>query len=345
MPERAKVPSVSPGGSLLSHFELESSMRFLASLQLQSGMIPWFRSGRADPWNHSEAALALALGGRLEEALAAAQWLLKMQNSDGSWCHFYLSSGIAEPRRDTNTCCFPVLLVSLLDCMIGDRRELEPYVDMALRGVDLVVSHQRSDGSIPWAIDPDGSTYPTSLKAASSSVYDSLLVAADLSDSYSKGKGLRYREARERLSSSISSSNGKYSFTSGWAMDHYYPFLAGLSEFSSLTESFLDRFYLPNWGIRCIESNDWFTAAETAETAMALHIAGEEALAQDLFAELERFRSKDGGYLTGVVSPSGNSFPHMEQSAYSVGAVVIASFVLAAKSERSAGTTILSLFS
>ncbi len=345
MRERIQVRSSKSCESLMGSAAFEASLSFLASLQLRSGMIPWFKGGRADPWNHAEAAMALALGGRLDEALAGVKWLMEMQNRDGSWCHFYLSSGVAEPRMDTNTCSYPVVLVAVLDRLIGDRRAIEPYVEMALRGLDYVIAFQRDDGSIPWAVDPDGSGHPTSLIAASSSICDSLMVAADLDGRFGIGDGVRYEEASVALNSSVSAAVGPYSDTSSWAMDHYYPVLGGVNDACRLTEGFLSRFYLPDWGIRCILGNEWFTTAETAETAMALHIAGEEPLAQDVYLTLERFRGANGGYLTGMVGPTGASFPHLEQSSYSAAAAVISSCILAVKARKSIGSTILSLFS
>ena len=44
--------------------ELALTIDHIASVQLPSGMIPWFPGGHADVWNHSEAVMALALGGR-----------------------------------------------------------------------------------------------------------------------------------------------------------------------------------------------------------------------------------------------------------------------------------------
>lgn len=335
----------SPRESLLSQKELDSSLDFLVSLQSSSGMIPWFKGGRADPWNHTEAAIALALGGRLSDARAGARWLLRMQNNDGSWCHFYLSNGVAEPRRESNTCSFPVLLVAILDRLGGSRGLLSPYVEMALRGLDYVISHQRDDGSLPWAIDPRGDGYPTSLVAASSSICDSLAVAEDLCERYGIGDCARYKDARQKLSESLSQSAGPYADTSGWAMDHYYPLLGGVEGWTSLSEGFLGRFYVPDWGVRCMLGREWFTAAETAETAMALHISGDEALAQDLYMALQRFRRPGGGYLTGMVGPQGITFPHDEQSSYSVAAVIISSFLLPSKAGLSIGRSMLSLFS
>lgn len=329
--------------SILADSKVKRSLDFLCSLQARSGMVPWYRGGRADPWNHCEAALALAMGGRLENAWAAAKWLLERQNSDGSWCHFHLELGIAEPRRDTNTVAYPVVLVSVLRRLSSSSRRIVPYVEMAVRALDFVVSHQREDGSLPWAVDPDGTPHHHSLVAASSSALDSLLVGATLLEDLGVGRPQRYRDAAAALANSLALRGPRYRDTSEWAMDGYYPILAGASVPYQLSDGFMTSFHRPEWGIRCMLSNPWYSAAETAETAMALHISGEMMSAVEVFASLERFRSPGGGYLTGLVYPTGASFPRGEESAYSVAAVIISSYVLAGKPEAALGETLLGL--
>ncbi|MEI2652936.1 MAG: hypothetical protein V9G12_12470 [Microthrixaceae bacterium] len=44
--------------------QLGRTVDYIASVQLPSGMVPWYDGGHADPWNHTEALMALALGGR-----------------------------------------------------------------------------------------------------------------------------------------------------------------------------------------------------------------------------------------------------------------------------------------
>ena len=48
--------------------QLGQTVDYIASVQLPSGMVPWYDGGHADPWNHTEALMALALGGRVAEA-------------------------------------------------------------------------------------------------------------------------------------------------------------------------------------------------------------------------------------------------------------------------------------
>jgi hypothetical protein len=63
-----RVPEVP---DILSAQEVDATVSQLVSLQRSSGMVPWFEGGHCDPWNHVEAAMAMAVGGRTSEAEAA----------------------------------------------------------------------------------------------------------------------------------------------------------------------------------------------------------------------------------------------------------------------------------
>src|SRR5438046_1127547 len=86
--------------------ELASTIERIAEWQLPSGMIPWFPGGHADPWNHVEAAMALALGGHEAEALRAYEWLVRMQRPDGAWHQYYLADSIEQDKLDANVCAY-----------------------------------------------------------------------------------------------------------------------------------------------------------------------------------------------------------------------------------------------
>ena len=77
--------------------QLQATVDAMAQWQLESGMVPWFPGGHADPWNHTEALMALMLGGRREEAELGFEWLQNTQHDDGSW-HLSLIH-ISEPTR------------------------------------------------------------------------------------------------------------------------------------------------------------------------------------------------------------------------------------------------------
>ena len=65
--------------------QLQATVDAMSQWQLGSGMVPWFPGGHADPWNHTEALMALMLGGRREAAELGFEWLQKTQHDDGSW--------------------------------------------------------------------------------------------------------------------------------------------------------------------------------------------------------------------------------------------------------------------
>ena len=83
-----------------------STVDAIAAWQLPNGMIPWFPGGHADPWNHVEAAMALALGGRTAEAERAYQWLVDIQRPDGSWHQYYLADRVEQDKLDANTIAY-----------------------------------------------------------------------------------------------------------------------------------------------------------------------------------------------------------------------------------------------
>ena len=56
------VPEVD---GVITSDEVQATVDAIAEWQLPNGMVPWYPGGHADPWNHVEAAMALALGGRL----------------------------------------------------------------------------------------------------------------------------------------------------------------------------------------------------------------------------------------------------------------------------------------
>ena len=53
---------------VISSEEVHLTAESIASLQLPSGMIPWFVGGHCDPWNHVETAMALDARGLHERA-------------------------------------------------------------------------------------------------------------------------------------------------------------------------------------------------------------------------------------------------------------------------------------
>ena len=91
--------STEPRSFVPSIDQLNDTATWLASLQLDNGMIPWFPGGHCDPWNHVEAVMALGVMGRRDAARAGLQWLADTQRPDGSWHNYYASTGAAPAPR------------------------------------------------------------------------------------------------------------------------------------------------------------------------------------------------------------------------------------------------------
>jgi hypothetical protein len=70
---------------------LRPTVNFILQTQLPNGCIPWFKDGKADPWDHIEAAMGLTVAGEYAAARHAYSWLVKEQLADGSWWANYLA--------------------------------------------------------------------------------------------------------------------------------------------------------------------------------------------------------------------------------------------------------------
>jgi hypothetical protein len=116
-----------------------------------------------------------------------------------------------------------------------------------------------------------------------------------------------------------------------WAMDWYYPVLAGVIVGNDGRERLarrFDTFVMPGKGIRCVGDRPWVTAAETCECVMAHLAVGERSIALELFMWAQQLRRADGCYYTGIVYPEQVHFPDDELSTYTAAAVVLAADAL-----------------
>ena len=317
----------------LSSDEIKLTVSYLCNLQLDTGMIPWYEGGHADPWNHTEALIALAMKGELEAAVAGLRWLCGVQNKDGSLCQYFLTIGVEEPRRDLNTCAYVAMgFLACLSAGMYQNTALELWPSIAA-AVDFVVEFQLPSGAFPWAVDPGGYVYGSSLLTGCSSIFSSLDAAVIAGEML----GVRTRhwaQARDRLAIAIRSCLGDASLfedKSDWAMDGYYPSLVGALEPSDARarlRGMLPARVVPGWGVLCVSSSAWTTAAETSEMAAALALNSSPIQARSLLALTQRYRDSDGSYFTGFAYESGRTFPGHERSSYTAAAVLIADAIL-----------------
>jgi hypothetical protein len=313
--------------------EVTATAESIAAVQLRSGMVPWYRGGHADPWNHVEAAMALAVAGLINEAEAAYEWLAAAQHDEGSWCSYYQTAGVEEPRRDTNMCAYAATGVWLHYLVTGDAGFLESMWAVVERAIGFVLARQRSGGEVPWSVDPDGRPARDALLAASSSIHLSLGCAVAAAGRLGVERPA-WQRARDRLAEAISAQPGAFGDRGRWSMDWYYPVLAGAlnrGDARARMAARWDNLVIDGVGVRCVSDQAWVTTAETAECAMALAKVGRSGDAARLLGCTRRLRHADGSYWTGLVHPGGQHFPAGERSTYSAAAVLLASSTVGAR--------------
>jgi hypothetical protein len=310
--------------------EIAATAESIASVQLASGMIPWFRGGHADPWNHVEATMALAVAGRTAEAERALDWLAGSQLPDGSWCNYYLAEGVEEPRRDLNVCAYVATGTWWHFLVTGDPgvlAEMWPVVDRALA---FVLRWQRPGGEVLWAVEPDGTPGRFALLTGSSSIHHSL--RCGLAACHALGhERPEWELAAGRLANAIAYRPEAFEPKYRWAMDWYYPVLCGAVAGEAGRSRIAERwgeFVMDGVGIRCVSDQPWVTAAETAECAMALDAVGLTHQGRVLLDWSRHFRDGDGSYWTGCVHPQCVRFPGGERTTYTAAAIILADHVL-----------------
>ncbi|MGC8498236.1 MAG: prenyltransferase [Acidimicrobiales bacterium] len=318
--------------------ELDQTGQYLANLQHASGEIPWYPGGHSDPWNHVEVAMALTVLGRDDAARAAYDWLIAHQLGDGSWFNYYRDGAVEDARLDTNVCAY--LATGL--CHYLRATEDVDYVAAAWPALDaalaFVVAHQDADGPVRWSRDPSGRLEPDALLTGSSSIYLSLRCGLEVAARLGHARGA-WSRAAGRLGHAVAHHPGAFAPKNEYAMDWYYPVLTGALEDPAASDRLdqgWERHVLGGRGVRCVSTSDWVTAAETAECALALDAVGRPALAAELLATTRRHRRADGAYLTGLVYPTGVTFPGDEVSSYTAAAVVLALDAVTGQSGASA---------
>ncbi len=306
------------------------SGEWIASLQLDSGMIQWFPGGHADPWNHVETAMALATVGLRSEAEKAYQWLIDIQLDNGAWHNYYLADGIEDSKFDTNCIAYFATGVWHHYLITADRGFLRHCWPTLRRAVDFVLGLQRRRGEIIWAQRADGDPWSYALLTGSSSISHSLRcaerVAAELGHDHQ-----HWTEARERLVTVIAHHPEVFEPKDRWAMDWYYPVLTGAVTGDDGAKRMSDgweTFIMAGKGVRCVSDRPWVTAAETCECVMALLAVGEPDQARRLFGWAQALRDDDGAYFTGIVFPELVHFPAEERSAYTAAAAILAADAL-----------------
>ena len=319
--------TVKGGARIPTTDELRTTAKWIASLQLGNGMIPWFPSGHCDPWNHVETAMALDVMGMHDEARRAYEWLMQTQRPDGSWHNYYLGGNVVkEAKLDSNVCAYVAAGIWHHWQCADDLAAVERFWPMVERAMEFVLNMRRKDGTVLWAKEVDSEPWSYALLTGSSSIRHSLHCAANVAALLGEPRPL-WRAAADAIDAVINHSPESFEPKDRWAMDWYYPVLAGalIDDVAKLRlNDNWDTFYLDGRGIKCVSDEPWVTASETAECAIAYSAIGDQQTAHELLSLTSLHRNQDGSYLTGLVYPQQIAFPADEVSAYTGAAVILA---------------------
>ncbi|MFT7475924.1 MAG: hypothetical protein ACI81L_002870 [Verrucomicrobiales bacterium] len=317
---------------LLTATQIDETADSIVEWQLPSGMIPWVPGGHADPWNHVEAAMALASAGQIEHAERAYDWLVSKQLDDGSWHQYYTADGVEQDKFDANVIAYVATGVWHHWLVSQDHGFAEAMFPVVEKAIDWIFELQQERGEILWARHGDGTPWSFALLTGSSSMYLSSRAALALSRIVGADRS-DWIERIDRLGEVLRTQpDGAFAPKTRWAMDWYYPVLSGALQGDAARDRLASRFetfVMPRLGVRCVGDRPWVTTAETCECAMAHLSIGDRSTAEALFDTTWRLRGDSGRYWTGEVHPEEVHFPGGEMSTYSSAAVLLANDALA----------------
>ncbi|MFD9886778.1 prenyltransferase [Streptomyces alboflavus] len=326
IPERTEH-LVLPG--VLTADQATATVRGILAVQREDGAIPWFRGHHLDPWDHTEAAMALDAAGEHAAAARAYEWLARHQNPDGSWYAAYADGDpddVTDRGRETNFCAYVAVGVWHHYLSTGDEAFLDRMWPVVVAAVEFVLELQQPGGQIGWKRDPDGTPVPDALLTGCSSVYQALrcaLALADLRDDPQPDWEL----ATGALGHAIRHHPERFLDKDRYSMDWYYPVLGGAvtgPQAKSRIEDGWDRFVVPGLGVRCVHPNPWVTGGESAELALSLWVLGESDRALEVLKSIQHLRDPESGlYWTGYVFEDAAIWP-VELTTWTAGSLLLA---------------------
>jgi hypothetical protein len=294
-----ELPHV-PG--ILTRAHVEATIDAIERVQTADGNIPWVPGGHTDPWNLVEAAMALDVGARFSAAERAYEWLVGKQHDSGSWNAYYVGNDVKDHTLDTNVACYIANGVWHHYLSTRDAGFLEALFPTVERAIDFALNHQHPTGEIEWDADPARVEGKGALLTGSSSIYSSLRCAIASAETLGHERP-DWELSLGSLAIAIAHRPDRFLDKERWAMDWYYPILAGVLRGHAAharVAAKWDTFVAAGRGVRCVSDQPWITAAETCELVMALDAIGLDDRARSLFAWVQFLRHEDGSYWTGM---------------------------------------------
>jgi SAM-dependent methyltransferase len=185
-------------------------------------LVPWRSLRSLEPRRGSDGP-----GGRraADRSRARYEWPVANQLENGAWHNYYLADGIEDLKLDTNVCAYVAAGVWHHFLLTRDRGFLEAMWPVVERALDFVLSMQKPRGEIIWARHADGTPWSYALLTGSSSICHSLRCAYATAGGGRGASRLGARHCEPRTSSHV---RDAFEPKDRWAMDWYYPVLAGV---------------------------------------------------------------------------------------------------------------------
>ncbi len=307
---------------------------YIVGNQRADGSIPWFTGGYADPWDHTEAAMALSIAGYFPQAERAYYWLGHNQLEDGSWWIQYRNGRVnSYERRESNFVAYVATGVWHHYLITANTDFLSTMWPVVEKAIGFVLRLQAPTGEIYWGVDGNDSVMQDALITGCSSIYKSLECALNIASTLEHSRPEWYF-TRLRLGETLR--NHPECFDRTWeskerfSMDWFYPIMCGVYSRPQAIERIRakwDQFVVKDLGCRCVSDEPWVTIAESCELTMALLAAGDHARAVTLYSWLHQWRAEDGSYWTGYQFEMDVLWPE-EKPTWTAGAILLAADAL-----------------
>ncbi|MEV6505651.1 prenyltransferase/squalene oxidase repeat-containing protein [Streptomyces sp. NPDC051642] len=318
---------VLPG--VLTAEQAAATVAGILAVQREDGAIPWFRGHHLDPWDHTEAAMALDAAGEHEAAERAYSWLARHQNEDGSWFAAYADGNagdVTDRGRETNFVAYIAVGVWHHYLATGDDTFLDRLWPNVFAAVEFVLRLQQPGGQIGWKREDDGTDTADALLTGSSSIHQALRCALAIAEQREEPQP-DWELAVGALRHAIRRHPERFLDKGRYSMDWYYPVLGGALtgvEAKSRVEEGWSRFVVPGLGVRCVVPNPWVTGGESAELALALWVLGESDRALEILQSIQHLRDSESGlYWTGYVFDDDAVWPR-ELTTWTAGSLLLA---------------------
>ncbi|MEU5979467.1 prenyltransferase [Streptomyces sp. NPDC047315] len=320
--ERLVLPGV------LTEAEAAQTVAGIRAEQRADGAIPWFRGHHLDPWDHTEAAMALDAAGEHGAAARAYDWLRTHQRVDGSWYAAYDDGDADRPTdrgAETNFTAYVAVGVWHHYLATGDESFLDRMWPVVRAAIAFVLELQQPGGQIGWKREPDGTPVTDALLTGSSSIHQALRCALAIAAERDEPQP-DWELATGALAHAIRHHPERFLDKSRYSMDWYYPVLAGAVTGAAAKARIAERwddFVVPGLGVRCVSPNPWVTGGESCELALALWAAGESDRALDVLKSITHLRADGGMYWTGYVFDDDAIWPR-ERTTWTAGSLLLA---------------------